>query len=88
MAKVSPSTLQAYSRKVKWGKHKSMPMMPGEAIKFVIKHYKIPAKRWGYLPGSSIIGVETNKQQLFWMDKGGHLEFKGLLNIKTLKGGK
>lgn len=48
------------------------------AINAVIKEYGIPVKRWGY--SGSLIGVETNKQYLFWRDRGTHLEFKGILD--------
>lgn len=76
--KSKESTLLGYKSKIKWSDSKSMAFSPGFAINSVIKRYKIPAKKWGY--SGSIIGVETNKQFMFWKDSGYSLEFKGLLN--------
>ncbi len=78
MTQAKKTTLQSYKRKIKWTNKTDMPFGQGWAINEVIKRYKIPAKRWGYW--HSIIGVETNKQYIFWKDLGGELEFKGLLN--------
>lgn len=82
MGKVKESTLRKYRSQLKWVDvpTKSLPMGQGLALQSVIKEYRIPAKRVGYSGGSPIIGVETNKQVIFWQDHGTHLEFKGMLN--------
>ncbi len=80
MVQANEKTLMSYKRKIKWGREKSLPFAQGYAINEVIKQYKIPVIRWGY--SFDIIGVETKKQYIFWRDRGGELEFKGLINKK------
>ena len=72
------ASLQSLSKKVKWGTEKKMAFSQGFAINTVIKRYKIPAIKWGH--SFNVIGVETNKQQMFWRDNGGELVFLGLLD--------
>jgi len=72
------STLEGFKNQIKWSTDKSLPFAQGYSINFVIKRYKIPAKAWGY--HGSLIGVETNRQYMFWRDNGVSLDFKGLLN--------
>lgn len=78
MTQATKNTLLKFKKEIKWGTETNLPFSQGYAIKTVIDTYSIPAKRWGY--GGSLIGVETNKQMMFWRDKGGSLEFKGILN--------
>ena len=84
MTKATITTLESYRNKIKFGTERTMPMIPGENIKALVKEYKIPVIRWGY--SGSLIGIETKKQIIIWRDKGSHLEFKGLIN-KEVKNG-
>jgi hypothetical protein len=70
--------LKKIVNEIDWGEEQEMPMSQGWAINKVIKLYKIPAIRWGY--SNNYIGVETKKQYMIWKDKGGHLEFCGVVN--------
>lgn len=71
--------LKSLVKKVRWTTQKTnLPMSQGWAINELIKLYRIPAKSWGW--AGSTIGLETNKQYLFWKDNGGELEFLGLVN--------
>ena len=81
MAKAKPSTLQKYRSTLTWQDLPAddLPLGQGLALKEVIERYEIPARRVGY-GQTSIIGVETNNQIMYWRDHGSHLEFKGIVN--------
>lgn len=83
MTQAKKSTLENYKSKIKFTTKKNLPFSQGYAINALVKNYKIPVKKWGY--DGALIGLETNKQYLFWRDIGGELEFKGLLNKKVKK---
>lgn len=92
---LSPDKLKTIDKKIAWGTEKTLPFSQGSAIKEVIQRYKIPAIKWGYAGTGKFIGVETNKQKMFWRDKGSELQFLGILNKdgsvaenNTLKEGK
>ena len=70
--------IKYYIDKIDWGEHETLPMMPGEAIKAVIKEYNMPAKAWGYF--HNVIGIETKKQQILFKDDGTGISFLGLYN--------
>ena len=79
------SSLKKIRSDLKWvDPYKSShPMSQGLALKELITRYKIPAKKVGYSGASSYIGIETNKQFLFWRDDGVSLTFKGIINKNT-----
>jgi hypothetical protein len=52
---------------------KDAPMGQGMALQGVINEWKIPAKRvamYGMLANLGLYGVETKKQQIFFIDEG------------------
>jgi len=77
---LSPDKLKTIDKKIEWSTEKNLPFSQGSAIKEVIARYKIPAIKWGYVGTGQFIGVETNKQKMFWRDKGSELQFLGILN--------
>ena len=78
----SGTTLKGCERAINWGTEKTMPLSQGEAVKAVIKQYKIAAKEWGYgrYNSSAVIGVGTDKQRMIWKDNGSSLSFVGIIN--------
>jgi len=72
-----------YKSKINWGKHKTLPMMPGEAIKSMVKHYKMFPIAVGYY--LDVIGVETAKQVILWKDDGVRVSWLGMLDKDTDK---
>jgi hypothetical protein len=78
MTQAKESTLKNYVKKINFGTEERLPMIPGGALFDIMRHYKIPAIRWGY--NGTLIGIETKKQFLFWRWIGSACEFKGLLN--------
>ena len=49
------------------------PMGQGMAIQGIIDEWKMPAKRvamFGMFSGFAMYGIETNKQQIFFIDEG------------------
>lgn len=52
---------------------KDAPFSQGYAIKAIIEGWKMPAKRvamFGCVVGGALLGIETKKQQIFFVDNG------------------
>jgi hypothetical protein len=52
---------------------KEAPFSQGYALKSIIEEWKMPAKKvamFGCVAGGALLGVETKKQQIFFVDNG------------------
>lgn len=80
---INKKTILKINQEMEFNQNTSLPFSQGYAINSLIKEYKIPALKWGF--SGDYIGIETNKQKIFWLDKGTYLEFKGILNKSDLE---
>lgn len=67
---------------------KEAPFSQGYALTEIIKEWKIPAKKvamYGCLSNCGLLGVQTKKQQIFFVDNGLEVIPIGLRDIEVIK---